>query len=188
MIHTRVRRTTTKRRMLRKRTEKVRATIRGPWADPSSANVYAAEHFGMAVSDAQFKTLTDIVNFIQEFRGSKLYRHIWGRSPLLLKFTSRGSWNAYGGIRYVKRKVNGKMRDVVVPTITLPDNRHGHALDTIIHEMAHVLTKGGGHNERFCRMRLRLSVLFEGAHYARLLRRRYYQTGALRRPKKKGKK
>jgi putative metallohydrolase (TIGR04338 family) len=72
--------------------------------------------------------------------------------------------------------------------LSLPDQRWARSVHVIIHEMAHACHPNSEcHGRKFCHSLLVLTREFEGAQFARLLRHRLYQTGALKRPRRRKK-
>lgn len=132
-------------------------------------NVYDAEDFGNATINARLKTQKDVrllVAAIMSFPYWKR-RNKNGRN-FKVKFTGKNAKWAYGGYS----------------GISLPGNGRGRDVHTIVHEMAHAISSGV-HGREFIKVLLVLTREFEGAHYAKALKERLYQTGALKRPRRR---
>lgn len=112
--------------------------------------------------DARFKSRVQVRTFVREIE-----KYI-GRKIRVKFLSAKAGW-AWGG--------HG--------SIELPDAGHGRTLHTIVHEIAHCVAGPCGHDPKFIRVLLRLVKEFEGAHFAREMEKRMYQTGALKRPKRK---
>src|SRR5258705_12286834 len=94
--------------------------------DSQTKKVYNAEHI---LSSQAELSKQEVVHFVAEIcRGPLWQKHFKG-IKLRIFFTSRGSHYAYGGISKKKK----------LPFITLPENRHGRMIHTIVHEKVHAL-------------------------------------------------
>ena len=65
--------------------------------------------------------------------------------------------------------------------IEIPNNSFGRSIHTIVHEMAHAATGALGHGPKFLKALLYLTRHYEGIEYARQLKKRLRETGALKR-------
>lgn len=152
---------------------------RTPWADPQSAAVYGAEHYGDCVPESKFRSHVEILNFVNMVRSSKTWRKRWyNQKPVVYKSSPSASY-AWGG--HAWSRARGKY-----PHLSYPNSPEGRALHVILHELAHCITgPSHGHDRVFIGVLLKLVHQFEGAWYAKELRRRFIQTGALPRKKRK---
>jgi len=135
-----------------------------------TVQVYNAEQYGMP-PEPVFRTRAEVKEFVALVQKYPFWNRMWKRFKIKkfkLTFLPKGRTVAWGGPR----------------GIDLPDNPHGRSLHTILHEMAHAAT-GGGHRQLFCLVLVNLTHEFAGRTIADRLRQRYYQTGALQRPRRK---
>lgn len=146
----------------------------GVWASRQTCAVYTAEQ--VTGFYARFKNTAEVVHFLFRIRQDPKWIARWGSTPLNIVLKSRRPSVAEGGIK--PYKVKGKV--VYQPWLCLPQNPFGRSVHTVVHEMAHALTAQGRHDARFCRALIYLTRQFEGESYARELKRRLYQTGALK--------
>jgi len=138
-----------------------------------TCNVYDAEQFGNAISDARLKDRKEVLAFVATIKKSKYWqRHNPYRKLHRVKFSGpQGRW-ASGGRRGIK----------------LPDAPWARTVHNIVHEMAHGCHPNSEmHGKKFIHSLLILTREFEGAAFARSLKKRLYQTGALRRPRRRKK-
>lgn len=138
-----------------------------------TCNVYDAEQYGCAVSIAKLKNRQEVLAFIAQIKKSKYWRkHNPCHKVHRVKFTGRGARWASAGRRRME----------------LPDNPWARNVHVIVHEMAHGCHPNSEmHGKKYIHSLLILTREFEGTVFARTLKERFYQTGALKRPRRRKK-
>lgn len=136
-------------------------------ADPQALRVYDAEDSG--TRDPRGLDRRSFRCIVNDVCHDPRWIRKWGRQKPRFLWRSRSATFSFATER------NGK------PVIALSQSNIDRGMHMILHEMAHLMCPlGAGHSPRFCRTLLYLYERYAGTVYAKALRKRYRQTGALR--------
>jgi hypothetical protein len=114
------------------------------------------------------------LQFISDVLDDPKWKKVWGKKKLTISIRSTGMRYAYA---YVRRGS---------PTIAIGSANYQRGMHITLHEIAHLIAgQDHQHDEVFCRTLLYLVRRYIGTVYHDKLEKRMYETGALKRPRRK---
>jgi hypothetical protein len=135
--------------------------------DPQTCRVYDAEDF-LTICPVGLSKLA-MGMYLNVVLDDPRWRKKWGTKRLKIVMVSPNT-------RYARAYVHKGH-----PYIEIGNSNRQRGMHIILHELAHLLTNSeNNHDQRFCKALLYLVEKYNGTLYARKLRHRFRQTGALR--------